>query len=45
MLPENLIDRVIPSPFHVIGALFIVAGSLIEIIDFNAIRRVKSRHE
>lgn len=44
VLPENLIDRVIPSPFHVIGALFIVTGSLIEIIDFNAIRRVKSRH-
>ena len=45
VLPENLIDRVIPSPFHVIGALFIVVGSLIEIIDFKGLRRVRSRHE
>lgn len=35
ILPETLIDRVIPSPFHIIGALFIVAGSLIEIVDFK----------
>ncbi len=42
ILPENLIDKVIPSPFHVIGALFIVAGSLIEIIDFKSLRKVNS---
>ena len=34
-LPESLIDRVTPSPFHVIGALFIVSGSLIEILEFK----------
>lgn len=45
VLPESLIDRVIPSPFHIIGALFIVAGSLIEIVDFSRIRKVKSSHE
>ena len=45
VLPENLIDRVIPSPFHIIGAVFIVAGSLIEIVDFSGIRRVKKSHE
>ena len=41
VLPETLIDRVIPKPFQIIGALFIVAGSLIEIIDFKAVRRAK----
>ena len=35
ILPETLIDRVTPSPYHVIGALFIVAGSLIEILEFK----------
>lgn len=35
VLPETLIDRVIPSPLHIIGALFIVAGSLIEIVEFK----------
>ena len=34
-LPETLIDRAEPSPFHVVGALFIVAGSLIEILEFR----------
>lgn len=37
-LPETLIDRVTPSPYHVIGALFIVAGSLIEILEFKGRR-------
>lgn len=45
VLPENLIDRVIPSPLHIIGAAFIVAGSLIEIIDFSGSRRSKSGNE
>lgn len=44
ILPESLIDRVIPSPFHVIGAAFIVAGSIIEIVDFKGIRKVKDTH-
>ena len=35
-LPEALIDRAEPSPFHVVGALFIVAGSLIEILEFRS---------
>lgn len=35
VLPETLIDRVIPTPFQVIGALLIVAGSIIEIVDFD----------
>ena len=34
-LPETLIDRAEPSLSHVIGALFIVAGSLIEILEFK----------
>lgn len=34
-LPDSLVDRVIPSPFQIVGALLIVAGSLIEILDFN----------
>ncbi len=40
VLPESLIDRMTPSPYHVIGALFIVAGSLIEIVEFKS-RRVR----
>ena len=34
-LPETLIDRAEPSLSHVIGALFIMAGSLIEILEFK----------
>ncbi len=40
VLPESLIDRMTPSPYHVVGALFIVAGSLIEILEFKS-RRVR----
>lgn len=39
VLPENIVDRVIPSPLQILGALLIVAGSLIEIFDFNGKRR------
>lgn len=39
VLPDTLVDRVIPSPFQIIGALLIVAGSLIEIFDFSGKRR------
>ena len=37
-LPETLIDRAVPSLSHVVGALFIVAGSLIEILEFKGRR-------
>lgn len=40
VLPETLIDRVIPTPFHIIGAVLIVAGSLIEIVEFKGKRRL-----
>lgn len=39
VLPETLIDRAIPTPFQIVGALLIVAGSLIEILDFSGKRR------
>ena len=42
ILPATLIDPVIPSPFQIIGALFIVAGSVIEIADFKGKRRVNN---
>lgn len=35
VLPETLIDRVIPTPFHIIGAALIVTGSIIEIVEFK----------
>ena len=38
-LPETLVDRVIPSPLQTVGALLIVAGSMIEIVDFSSMRR------
>ena len=39
ILPESLVEPVIPSLHHMIGALLIVAGSMIELIDFSGIRR------
>lgn len=39
VLPDTLVDHVIPSPFQIIGALLIVAGSVIEIFDFSSKRR------
>lgn len=39
VLPDSLIDHVIPSPFQIIGALLIVAGSMIEILDVRSKRR------
>jgi len=39
VLPETLVDRSIPSPLQIIGALLIVTGSMIEIFDFSGIRR------
>ena len=41
ILPETLIDRMIPTPFQIIGALLIVAGSLVEILDFGGRRKKK----
>lgn len=35
VLPETLIERSIPTPLQIVGALLIVAGSLIEIFDFG----------
>ena len=43
--PETLIERVIPSPFHIIGAVLIIVGNLVEIIDFSKFRRVKNVSE
>ena len=42
VLPETLIERVVPSPFHIIGAVLIIVGNLVEIIDFSKFRRVKN---
>lgn len=42
VLPETLIERVVPTPFHIIGALLIVAGSIIEIVEFKGNRRLKN---
>ncbi len=42
ILPENLIDRAIPTPFQIIGALLIVSGSLVEIIEFKGKRRLQN---
>ncbi len=39
VLPENLIERAVLTPFNIIGALLIVSGSVIEIIDINGKRR------
>lgn len=39
VLPETLVERVIPTPFQIFGALLIVAGSLIEIFDFGGKKR------
>lgn len=35
VLPESLVERAIPSPLQIVGALFIVAGSMVEILDFG----------
>ena len=45
ILPETLLDRAIPSAFQIVGALFIVAGSLIEIFDFSGRRRLNNASE
>ena len=45
VLPETLIERVVPSPFHIIGAVLIIVGNLVEIIDFSKFRRVKNVSE
>lgn len=45
VLPETLIDRVIPTPFHIIGAVLIVAGSIIEIVEFKGKRRLVDEAE
>ena len=39
VLPESLVERAIPSPLQIVGALLIVAGSIIEIVDFGGRRR------
>ncbi len=40
VLPETLIDRAIPTPFQIVGAALIVAGSVIEIVEFKGKRRL-----
>lgn len=42
ILPETLIERAIPTPFHLIGAVLIVAGSIVEIIEFKGKGRLKN---
>ena len=39
VLPATLINRVIPSPLQIVGAVLIVAGSIVEIFDFKVKRR------
>jgi len=39
VLPESLVERAIPTPLQIIGALLIVAGSMIEIVDLGGRRR------
>ena len=45
VLPESLIDRVVPTPFYDLGAVLIVAGSLIEIVEFKGKRRPANEAE
>lgn len=40
ILPPTLIERSIPTPFQIVGAALIVAGSIIEIVDFKGKRRL-----
>ncbi len=42
VLPETLIDRATLTPFNITGAILIVAGSIIEIIEFKGKRGLKS---
>lgn len=42
VLPETLIERAIPTPFHIIGAALIVVGSIIEIIEFKGKGRLSN---
>ncbi len=42
VIPETLIERTVPTPFHIIGAVLIVAGSIVEIIDFKGNRGQKN---
>lgn len=45
VLPETLIQRAFPTPFHIIGAVLIVAGSMVEIIEFKGKGRLKHAAE
>ncbi len=42
VLPETLIDRAIPTPFQIAGAVLIVLGSIIEIVEFKGKRGIKN---
>ncbi len=42
VLPETLIDRAIPTPFQIAGALLIVLGSIVEIVEFKGKRGIKN---
>ena len=45
VLPENLIDRVIPDINIIIGVIFIVLGNIVEVIDFSKFRRRKEARD
>ncbi len=45
VLPETLIERAVPTPFHIIGAVLIVIGSLIEIVELKGKGRLKNGAE
>ena len=40
VLPGNVVDHAVPNLFQIIGAAFIVAGSLFELFDFRHKRRL-----
>lgn len=45
VLPETLIERAFPTPSHIVGAALIVAGSMVEIIEFKGKGRLKNGAE
>ena len=45
IMPENLVDRVIPDLFMLIGVAFIVIGNLADIIDFSRLKTIRKGRE
>ena len=45
-MPENLVERVVPDAFMLIGVAFIIIGNLTDIIDFSRLKAlVKGRKQ